>query len=135
MLKSSVLLTRYGTIEVFPLSYVVTMIEWIIFCDWRTKLSFHIIADSEKVYKRVVNITSNWPIHFKNKIEFKMYDVWYPKVRFSWYYVIFWNILKIKCDLNFRSGKTWLRCSEFVLQKDSSYQIYFRVMNINKFNY
>ena len=105
MLKSSVLLTRYGTIEVFPLSYVVTMIEWIIFCDWRTKLSFHIIADSEKVYKRVVNITSNWPIHFKNKIEFKMYDVWYPKVRFSWYYVIFWKFWTLNVIYNLEAKK------------------------------
>jgi len=47
----------------------------------RKKLHFHIIADSKKVYKRVVNITSNWPSIYKNKIEFKMYKVWYPKKR------------------------------------------------------
>jgi len=47
----------------------------------RKRLYFHVIADSEQMFKRLVNSTSDWPTSYKNKIIFKKHDVWYPEDR------------------------------------------------------
>ena len=46
----------------------------------KRKLYFHVIADSVKLFSRLVNITSPWPERYKNKVKFIMHDVWYPTV-------------------------------------------------------
>ena len=52
----------------------------------RKRLYFHVIADSEQMFKRLVNSTSDWPTSYKNKIIFKKHDVWYPEV--SSYFIL-----------------------------------------------
>jgi len=47
----------------------------------RRKLYFHVIADSAKLFSRMVNITAAWPAKYKNKVKFIMHDVWYPTER------------------------------------------------------
>ena len=48
----------------------------------KKRLHFHVIADSKKLFGRLVNRTAGWPEGFKKKIKFTMHDVWYPEVRF-----------------------------------------------------
>ena len=50
------------------------------FLFFRRKLYFHVIADSAKLFSRMVNITAAWPAKYKNKVKFIMHDVWYPTV-------------------------------------------------------
>ena len=47
---------------------------------FRRKLYFHVIADSEKLFSRLVNTTASWPEQLKRKVKFMMHDVWYPPV-------------------------------------------------------
>jgi len=47
----------------------------------RRKLTFHVIADNDKLFSRLVNLTSGWPEQYKNKVKFMMHDVWYPPDR------------------------------------------------------
>ena len=47
---------------------------------FRRKLYFHVIADNEKLFSRLVNSTAEWPEQFRKKIKFMMHDVWYPPV-------------------------------------------------------
>ena len=39
------------------------------------------IADNDKLFSRLVNLTSSWPEHYRSKVKFMMHDVWYPPVR------------------------------------------------------
>ena len=39
------------------------------------------IADSERMFSRLVNSTSSWPEQYKKKVKFLFHDVWYPTVR------------------------------------------------------
>ena len=41
---------------------------------------FHVIADNEKLFSRLVNTTQSWPDHYKKKVKFLFHDVWYPAV-------------------------------------------------------
>jgi len=47
----------------------------------KRKLHFHVIADSKKLFGRLVNKTVSWPDQFRKKIRFTMHDVWYPEER------------------------------------------------------
>ena len=47
---------------------------------FRRKLYFHVIADNEKLFSRLVNSTAEWPEQFRKKVKFMMHDVWYPPV-------------------------------------------------------
>ena len=46
----------------------------------KKRLHFHVIADSRKLFGRLVNRTADWPESFRKKIRFSMHDVWYPEV-------------------------------------------------------
>ena len=48
--------------------------------NFRRKLYFHVIADNEKMFSRLVNRTADWPEQFRKKVKFMMHDVWYPPV-------------------------------------------------------
>ena len=47
----------------------------------KKRLHFHVIADSMKLFGRLVNRTAGWPDSYRRKIRFSMHDVWYPEVR------------------------------------------------------
>ena len=49
----------------------------------KKKLHFHVIADSKKLFTRLVNRTSSWPDSYRRKLRFSMHNVWYPEVRHS----------------------------------------------------
>ena len=48
-------------------------------------LHFHVIADSMKLFGRLVNSTAGWPDTYRKKIRLSMHDVWYPEVRRRFY--------------------------------------------------
>ena len=39
------------------------------------KLFFHVVADSPKLYSRLVNRTRAWPENFRNKLKFVQHEV------------------------------------------------------------
>ena len=47
----------------------------------KKRLHFHVIADSMKLFGRLVNRTDGWPDSYRRKIRFSMHNVWYPQVR------------------------------------------------------
>ena len=46
----------------------------------RRKLYFHVIADNQQLFSRLVNSTHKWPDTYRKKVKFMMHDVWYPPV-------------------------------------------------------
>ena len=47
----------------------------------KRRLHFYVIADSMKLFGRLVNRTDGWPDSYRRKIRFSMHNVWYPQVR------------------------------------------------------
>ncbi|XP_045625061.1 glucoside xylosyltransferase 1 [Procambarus clarkii] len=44
-------------------------------------LRFLVVADSEKLFKQFVDLTSSWPEKYKSRLVFEYRDVWYPADR------------------------------------------------------
>jgi len=47
----------------------------------KRRLHFLVIADSKKLFSRLLNRTTAWPDTYRKKIRFSMHDVWYPEER------------------------------------------------------
>ena len=70
----------------------------------KRRLHFHVIADSMKLFGRLVNRTAGWPDSYRRKIRFSMHDVWYPEVRegimlLSYIFMIITIYLQMYCHL------------------------------------
>jgi len=47
----------------------------------RTTLHLHVLVDTEKMFRRLVELTDGWPENYKRKLVFYMHDIWYPEDR------------------------------------------------------
>ena len=69
----------------------------------RRKLYFHVIADNQQLFSRLVNSTHKWPDTYRKKVKFMMHDVWYPPVSLAFSFkVLLQNFFELSIKLNIK---------------------------------